>query len=263
MTPVLVDSHCHIPLIEVDGGNQAVITAALANGVVHMLCVSIDLDTFPGLLSLAEAYPCLSASVGIHPNSVVVQEPTVEHLAELATHPKVVAIGETGLDYFRSQGELDWQRQRFRNHIRSALVARKPLVIHSRDAREDVIAIMQQESAADIGGVMHCFTDDWETAKRALDLNFYISLSGIVTFKSAQALREVAKKVPLDRLLLETDAPYLAPVPHRGKQNQPAFVRFIAEHIAELRGETLANLAEATTANFRRLFRHAQVRLNN
>ncbi|MBF8270568.1 MAG: hypothetical protein HW386_2277 [Gammaproteobacteria bacterium] len=256
---MLIDSHCHIPIIEAEGGNQAVIAAALANGVGHMLCVCIDLESFPGLLSLVETYPCLSASVGVHPNSEVAQEPSIELLAQLADHPKVVAIGETGLDYFRSQGELDWQRDRFRNHIRSARMVHKPLIIHSREARDDVIAILQQESASEVGGVMHCFTDDWETAERALDLNFYISLSGIVTFKSAQALQAVAKNTPLDRLLIETDAPYLAPVPYRGKQNQPAYVRHIAEHIAAVRGQTVEVIAEATTANFRRLFSHAVV----
>ncbi|OGT80637.1 MAG: hypothetical protein A3J35_07590 [Gammaproteobacteria bacterium RIFCSPLOWO2_02_FULL_52_10] len=256
---MFIDSHCHIPIIESEGGNQAVIAAALANGVGHMLCVSIDLDTFPDLLSLAEAYPCISASVGVHPNSEVSQEPSVELLMQLADNPKVVAIGETGLDYFRSRGVLDWQRNRFRNHIRSALMVRKPLIIHSRDARDDVIAILQQESAADVSGVMHCFTDDWDTAKRVLDLNFYISLSGIVTFKSAKALQEVAKNIPLDRLLIETDAPYLAPVPYRGKQNQPAYVRYIAEHIAALREQTVETIAAATTANFCRLFSHAHV----
>ena len=259
MAGFLIDSHCHIPIIETEGGNQAVIAAALANGVGHMLCVCIDLESFPGLLSLVEAYPCLSASVGVHPNSEVAQEPSIELLAQLADHPKVVAIGETGLDYFRSQGELDWQRDRFRNHIRSTRMVNKPLIIHSREARDDVIAILQQESASEVGGVMHCFTDDWETAERALDLNFYISLSGIVTFKSAQALQAVAKNTPLDRLLIETDAPYLAPVPYRGKQNQPAYVRHIAEHIAAVRGQTVEVIAEATTANFRRLFSHAVV----
>ena len=259
---MLIDSHCHIPIIESAGGEQAVISAALANGVGHMLCVCIDLETFPGLLSLAEAYSCVSASVGVHPNSEVSQEPTVERLAQLAGNPKVVAIGETGLDYYRSQGELDWQRERFRKHIQSALMVRKPLIIHSRDARQDVFAILQQESASEVGGVMHCFTDDWDTAKRALDLNFYISFSGIVTFRNARSLQEVAKNVPLDRLMIETDAPYLAPVPCRGKQNQPAFVRYIAEHIATLRKQSFETIADATTENFCRLFTSARVNIN-
>ena len=254
MTAILVDSHCHIPMIEGVGGSKTVIETALAQGIGHMLCVSIDLDTFPELLALAEAYPCLSASVGVHPNAEVNQEPTAEQLAALAAHPKIIAIGETGLDYYRSQGDLEWQRQRFRIHIRAARSVHKPLIIHSRDAREDVIAILAQESAAEVGGIMHCFTDDLDTARRAMDLSFYISLSGIVTFKNAMALQQVAKEIPLDRLLLETDAPYLAPVPHRGKQNQPAYVRHVAECIAALRGVSVDTIAEATTVNFRRLF---------
>lgn len=259
MAVFLVDSHCHIPVIEYEGGGHAVINAAKANGISHMLCVSLDLETFPGVLDLAEKYDCISASVGVHPNTQVSAEPTEEQIIELAQNPNVVAIGETGLDYFRSEGDLDWQRQRFRVHIRSAKQIGKPLIIHSRDAREDVIDIMLQESAAEAGGVMHCFVDDWQTAQRAIEQNFYISFSGIVTFKNASELKEVAKKVPLDRILIETDSPYLAPVPYRGKQNQPAYVRYVAEHIAELRGESFETIAEATTANFCRLFSHANV----
>ena len=256
---MLIDSHCHIPMIEAEGGSKAVIDAALANGIGHMLCVCIDLEGYPELLELAEAYDCISASVGVHPNSEVADEPTVKQLIEFARHPKVVAIGETGLDYFRSSGDLDWQRQRFRTHIRSAVQSGKPLIIHSRDAREDVLALMREESADQVGGVMHCFTDNWDTARRAIELGFYISFSGIVTFKSAAELKEVAKKVPLDRLLVETDSPYLAPVPFRGKQNQPAYVRHVAEHIAELREIPFETVAQASTKNFCRLFSQANV----
>lgn len=256
---MLVDSHCHIPLIEAEGGSEAVIDAALAAGIGRMLCVSIDLESNPEVLKLAEEHACISASVGVHPNSQVAEEPTVEQLTRLAQHPQVVAIGETGLDYFRSSGELEWQRRRFRNHIRSARQAGKPLIIHARDAREDVIRLLQQESAAEIGGVMHCFTEDLDTARRAIDLNFYISFSGIVTFKNARELKQVAKEIPLERLLIETDSPYLAPVPYRGKQNQPAYVRHVAEHIAELREIPLETLAQATTENFCRLFSQASV----
>ena len=174
---------------------------------------------------------------------------------EYAQHPKVIAIGETGLDYFRSEGDLSWQRDRFRRHIAAAKQAGKPLIIHSRDASEDTLRILAEESAADVGGVMHCFTGDWDMAQRAMDLNFHISFSGIVTFKSARELQEVAEKMPEDRMLVETDSPYLAPVPHRGKPNHPALVRYVAEYIAELRGEAYAQLAEATTRNFIRLFR--------
>ncbi|HID49558.1 MAG TPA: TatD family deoxyribonuclease, partial [Chromatiales bacterium] len=170
----------------------------------------------------------------------------------------VVAIGETGLDYFRSEGDLEWQRDRFRRHIEVARQSGKPLIIHMRDATEDTLRVMREEKADEIGGVMHCFVEDWEIAKQALDLNFYLSFSGIVTFNSAKALKEVARQVPADRYLVETDAPYLAPVPNRGKPNQPAWVRYVAEHVAELRGETLESVAATTTDNFYTLFRQAR-----
>lgn len=256
---MLIDSHCHIPMVEAEGGSKAVIDAALAEGIGHMLCVCIDLEGYPELLDLAEAYPCISASVGVHPNTRIAEEPTVEQLTELARNPNVVAIGETGLDYFRSSGDLEWQRQRFRNHIRSAVQSGLPLIIHSRDAAKDTIRLMQEENAAGAGGVMHCFTYNWEIARQAIDQGFYISFSGIVTFKSALELKEVAKKVPLDRLLIETDSPYLAPVPFRGKQNQPAYVRHVAEYIAELRQVPFETVAQASTENFCRLFSQASV----
>ena len=250
--PLLVDSHCHIPLIKADPAT--VIAAAHANGVEHMLCVSVELESFPAVLALAEQYDCVYASVGVHPNATIAEEPNADHLAKLAVHPKVVAIGETGLDYFRSQGDLEWQRQRFRTHIRAARMARKPLIIHSRDARADVLAILKEEGADQVGGVMHCFVDDWESARCAMDLGFYISFSGIVTFKNAASLQEVARQMPSARLLVETDSPYLAPVPFRGKENQPAYVRHVAECIAALRGESFADVTRATTDNFFNLF---------
>ena len=256
---MLVDSHCHIPLIEHDGGMEAVINNALDNGVGHMLVVSIDLESYSQVLQLAENHDCISASVGVHPNSRVEVESTEEQLFELAGNANVVALGETGLDYYRSQGDLDWQRQRFRTHIRAAKEAGKPLIIHSRDAGEDVMRILTEEKASDIGGVMHCFAETWEIAERAMNLNFLISFSGIVTFKNAGDLKEIARKVPGDYLLVETDSPYLAPVPYRGKQNQPAYTRYVAEHIADLRGEAYETLAAATTNNFKRLFPQARV----
>jgi len=195
------------------------------------------------------------ASVGLHPNEQGGRDPGVDELVRYAQHPKVIAIGETGLDYFRSEGDLEWQRDRFRRHIAAAKQAGKPLIIHSRDASNDTLRILAEESAADVGGVMHCFTGDWDMAQRAMDLNFHISFSGIVTFKSARELQEVAGKIPEERMLVETDSPYLAPVPHRGKPNHPALVRHVAEYIAELRGETYAQVAEVTTRNFIRLFR--------
>ncbi len=254
MPTQLVDSHCHIPMIEQQGGIDAILAAARDNGVEHMLCVCIDLDSYPDVLRLAQRYDCISASVGVHPNTEVSQEPDAEHLAELASDANVIAVGETGLDYFRSKGELDWQRDRMRVHIRAAKAVQKPLIIHSREASQDVIDILAEEGADSIGGVMHCFVDDWQTAQQAMALNFYISFSGIVTFKNARELKEVAKLVPLDRLLIETDSPYLAPVPYRGKQNQPAYVRHVAEHIAELRGESFEDIAAATSDNFSKLF---------
>jgi TatD DNase family protein len=243
----------------IDGGESIndIISSALANDVSHMLCVSVELESYPQILELAREYDCISASVGVHPNTEMEQEPTVDELVELASNSNVVAIGETGLDYFRSEGELEWQRERFRVHIRAAKLIEKPLIIHCRNAKDDVIRILEEEDADTIGGVMHCFVEDWVTAQRAMALNFRISFSGIVTFKNAKPLKEVAKQVPLDMLLVETDAPYLAPVPYRGKTNQPAFVKHVAEHIADLRGCTYEEIAKASTSNFYNLFTHA------
>ena len=207
------------------------------------------------MLEIVEQHGRVSASVGLHPNEQDGHDPDVDELVAYAKHPKVIAIGETGLDYFRSEGDLDWQRDRFRRHITAAKQAGKPLIIHSRDAKEDTLRILEEESAGEAGGVMHCFTGDWDMAKRAMDLNFYISFSGIVTFKSARELQEVATRMPAERYLVETDSPYLAPVPHRGKPNQPAFVRHVAEFIAELRGESYEQVAAETTRNFEHLFK--------
>lgn len=219
-----------------------------------MLCVSIDLEAYPAMQALVADYPQVSISVGVHPNEEAGREPSLEQLVELAADPKNVAIGETGLDYFRSDGDLEWQRERFRVHIAAAKACGKPLIIHTRDAREDTIRVMREEQAEAAGGVMHCFTENWEMARQALDLGFYISFSGILTFRSAEDLREVARRVPLERVLIETDSPYLAPVPHRGKPNQPIYVRQVAECLAELRGLTPEALAEITRDNFFRLF---------
>src|SRR5690348_9603594 len=225
------------------------------NEVSHALCVSVNLEDFPRVLALAENHPNLYASVGVHPDYENLAEPQAAQLASLADHPKVVAIGETGLDYFRLKGDLEWQRERFREHIRAARQCSKPLIIHTREAAADTLRIMGEEGADKVGGVMHCFTESWEVARQAMEMNFYISFSGIVTFKNAVALKDVARKIRLDRMLVETDSPYLAPVPHRGQLNQPAFVRYVAEAIAELRGVTFAEIASATTANFFNLFK--------
>ena len=258
MTVSLVDSHCHIPLIEGEDSIDKILSTAKENDVTHMLCVSVELESYPEILELAKNHECISASVGVHPNTQTAQEPGVDSLYELALDSEVVAIGETGLDYFRSEGELEWQRERFRNHIRAAKKIDKPLIIHCREAKDDVIRILKEEGADEVGGVMHCFVEDWKTAQKAMDINFRISFSGIVTFKNALPLKEVAKQVPLDMLLVETDSPYLAPVPYRGKTNQPAFVKHVAEHIAELRNCTYAEVAEASTNNFYELFTHAR-----
>jgi len=258
MSLLLVDSHCHLDRLEFDklGGDlDAALATAREHGVGYMLCVCIDMDNFPAVLALARRHPNVFASVGVHPNERDTREPASDELIAFAGDERVIAVGETGLDYFRSAGDLEWQRERFRRHIRAAIAAGKPLIVHSRDARRDTLDILREEGAAKIGGVMHCFSEDWDMAQQAMDLNFYISFSGIVTFKNAVALKEVARRVPLERLLVETDAPYLTPAPFRGKTNQPAYVRYVAEHIAELRGESFKRIAEATTANFFRLFK--------
>lgn len=259
--PLLVDSHCHLPLIDhsqYPGGLADVLDGAKQAGIGHMLCVSVDLASFPTIRDLAARHSHIFASVGVHPNSEVDTEPTMEELVALSKARNVVAIGETGLDYFRSKGDLDWQRDRFRTHIAAARQAGLPLIIHTRDAREDVIRILDEAGADQAGGVMHCFVEDWATAKAALDLGLYISFSGIVTFKSATEVQEVALRVPEDRLLVETDSPYLAPVPHRGKQNQPAYVADVARFLAELRGVDFEHMVAATTDNFFRLFSRAK-----
>lgn len=254
---MLVDSHCHLNFPELAENIQSVRQLMLDEKIGHALCVSVTLDKFPEVLSLAEQYENFYASVGVHPDYEDIEEPTVEELVKLANHPKVVAIGETGLDYFRLKGDLEWQRDRFRIHIRAAIIAGKPLIIHTRNAVDDTLRIMREEGIERVGGVLHCFTESMEMALAAIEMGFYISFSGIVTFKNALALKEVAKKVPLDRMLIETDSPYLAPVPFRGKTNQPAYVKYVGQEIANLRGISLEEVAEATTANFFKLFKHA------
>lgn len=255
---MLVDSHCHLNFPELVQNMDQVLDSMRSNQVGHALCVSVTLDKFPEVLAIAEQYPNIYASVGVHPDYEDIQEPTVDGLVSLANHPRVVAIGETGLDYFRLTGDLEWQRNRFRTHISAAKASGKPLIIHTRNAAEDTLRIMQEEGAAEVGGVMHCFTESWEVAQAAIAMGFYISFSGIVTFKNAQALKGVAQKVPLDKVLVETDSPYLAPIPFRGKTNQPAYVRHVAEEVARLRDVPLQQIVDATTANFFNLFKHAQ-----
>ena len=253
----LVDSHCHINFPSLSQQLQIVLQQARANDVSHMLCVAVNLEDFPQILELAHNFSHIFASVGVHPNEQDGQDPAIADLVRLAQDPKVIAIGETGLDYYRSTGDLSWQQMRFRRHIQAAKACAKPLIVHTRQAAEDTLRIMQEEGAAEIGGVMHCFSENWEIAQKALELNFYISFSGIVTFKNARTLQEVAVKIPADRLLIETDSPYLAPVPHRGQMNTPAYVRHVAEYIAQLRQVSLETIADTTTANFFKLFKHA------
>ena len=257
MTPQIVDSHCHINMLkgaDTSSGLQEYLKRAKDQGVVHMLCVCVDMETRQEVLSIAQNHAQVSASVGVHPNHNEGEEPDVEELVRLAEEQKVVAIGETGLDYYRSEGDLTWQKDRFRTHIEASKLCGKPLIIHTRQAQADTLEIMRDQRACDAGGVMHCFTENWDMAKQALDMGFYVSMSGIVTFKSATELQDVARKLPLDRLLIETDSPYLAPAPHRGKQNEPAYVSHVAAFLAKLRGEDIEELAEQTTENYYRLF---------
>lgn len=255
---MLVDSHCHLNFPELAANLSAIKQSMRDNGVGNALCISVTLPDFPQVLALAENNENFFASVGVHPDYENIDEPTVEELITLANHPKVIAIGETGLDYFRLTGDLEWQRMRFRNHIRAAIASGKPLVIHTRNAAEDTLRIMREENAQLVGGVMHCFTESLDVALRSIELGFYISFSGIVTFKNALAIKEVAKQVPLDKILVETDSPYLAPIPYRGKTNQPSYVKYVAQEIAQLRGISLEEVTAATTQNFFRLFKHAK-----
>jgi TatD DNase family protein len=251
---VYVDSHCHLDFPELRGRLPEILENMRIHRVSHALCICVELEKFPDVLAVARSAEHLYATVGVHPDYEDIREPSVDELVTLATTDKVLAIGETGLDYYRLSGDLEWQRERFRTHIRAARRAAKPLVIHTRAAAADTLRLMDEEGAGDAGGVMHCFTESWEVAKRALDLGFYISFSGIVTFKNAREVQEVARRVPLERMLIETDSPYLAPVPHRGKTNEPAWVRHVGDAIAALRGASPELIAESTTDNFLKLF---------
>lgn len=252
----LVDSHCHLDRLDLtlfDNDLQKVFDDAKEKYVTTFLSVSVDLSEHDDLAKIADLYPNVYISAGMHPDEAPGVPLDEKKLAEAASHPKVIAIGETGLDYYRLEGDLKWQQERFVQHIALAKKTKKPLIIHMRSARVDTLAILRSEQASEVGGVMHCFTEDWETAKQALDLGFYISISGIVTFKNANELRDVAKKVPLSRLLIETDSPYLAPVPHRGKSNVPSYVYYVAECLAALRNVEIEVIAKETTHNFFRL----------
>jgi TatD DNase family protein len=258
---MLIDSHCHLDMLDLtgtDGSLQPYLDAARSNGIEHMLCVAVNFEDWPRMCAKVRDYPEVSVSVGVHPDHADCHEPTVAELVARARETGVVAIGETGLDYYHGEVDLEWQRERFRTHIRAARASRKPLVIHTRAAADDTLRIMREEKAGEAGGVMHCFTESLAVAEAAIELGFYISFSGIVTFKNAAALREIAAAIPLERMLIETDSPYLAPVPHRGQTNQPGFVKHVAEEIARVRGLTAEAVGEATSENFFRLFSAVQ-----
>jgi TatD DNase family protein len=255
---MLVDSHCHLDFPDLANCLPEVLQRMQDNQVGLAVCIGVNLEDFPKVLALAESQPRLYATVGVHPEYTDVEEPDEERLVALASHPKVIAIGETGLDYYWQKDQPEWQRERFRTHIRAARRAGKPLVVHTRDSALDTLRVLKEEGADTVGGVMHCFTENWEIASLALDLGFYLSFSGIVTFKNAAIVKEVASKCPLDRLLVETDSPYLAPAPYRGKPNEPAYVRYVAEEIARLRSLDLEAIHQATTDNFFSLFTHAK-----
>jgi TatD DNase family protein len=254
---MFIDSHCHLDFAELRERLPLLLSNMSEAEVTHALCVCVELEAFGEVLATAESAPNLFASVGVHPDYPDCQEPTVRDLVERANHPRVVAIGETGLDYYRLTGDLSWQRQRFRTHIRAARECQKPLIIHTRSAAEDTLAIMREERADEVGGVMHCFTESWEVAALAMEMNFFISFSGIVTFKNALALQDTARRMPLERMLIETDSPYLAPVPNRGKTNQPAWVAHVGRAIAALRDTDPATVGGTTSDNFFRLFKDA------
>nr|VFK04937.1 MAG: TatD DNase family protein [Candidatus Kentron sp. H]VFK05051.1 MAG: TatD DNase family protein [Candidatus Kentron sp. H]VFK07939.1 MAG: TatD DNase family protein [Candidatus Kentron sp. H] len=257
---MLVDSHCHLDLATRGGDPTTLVEETRRSGVGHLMSVATDLSSARHAIRYAHQFDGVFATVGVHPNARLADEPGVEEIVELAKDDKVLAIGETGLDTYRNKGvndlavHLETQKTRFRHHIRAARRIGKPLVIHCRDAREETLRILEEEQAAQVGGIMHCFVEDWNTAQRALDLDFYLSFSGIVTYKNATIVKESAQKAPLERILVETDAPYLAPVPHRGKTNRPAYVRYVAAHIAELRGMNERTFFRTTTENFFRLF---------
>ena len=258
-----VDSHCHLDMLnlaEFDHHMDNVIEQAKSSQVTDILSISVDLDSFPRILATAKNYPNVYASVGLHPCHAPEKQLSVEQLTALSDDPKVIAIGETGLDYYMNNAscplaeDFAWQQERFRVHIRTAIQTGKPLIIHTRDAREDTLRILAEENAHKIGGIMHCFVEDLATAETALAMGFYISFSGIVTFKNAKSIQEVAKMVPDDRILIETDSPYLAPVPMRGKKNQPAYVAYVAEFLARLRGTSIEHIAQVTRENYYHLF---------
>ena len=255
---MLIDSHCHLDRIDLspyENDFSCFMQEAAVQQIEHLLSIAIDLESYPAMLELVAGFQQISVTVGVHPNVQDCKDPSVDELIALGKPDNVIGIGETGLDYFRSEGDLSWQHQRLRNHINAAKALKKPLIIHTREAKKDTLRILKEEGAGEVGGIIHCFTEDWEFAQQAMDLNFYISFSGIVTFNNATVIKEVAKKIPADRFLIETDSPYLAPIPFRGRPNYPTYVRYVAEQIAELRGVSVNKIADLSTQNFYDLFK--------
>lgn len=258
---MLVDSHCHLDRLSLEhcgGSLDAAVQAAQERGVTAMLCVCISEENKNQVVDIARRHANVYASVGVHPSDVMAEVIPAETLQRWAEPPEVVALGETGLDYHYAADSAKVQQASFREHLRAAGSLGLPVIVHTREAREDTLRLIKEDGNLESAGVLHCFTEDWDMARRALEMNYYISISGIITFRNANALREVVRKLPLDRLLVETDSPYLAPVPYRGKPNQPAYVREVAECVASLKNISLEQLAEATTDNFYRLFTRAR-----
>ena len=252
------DSHCHLDRIDLDQFDHSfsnLLKKIHADQVTRMICIGVKLESFDDMYAQIQAYDTIFCSVGVHPDYQQVLEPTLESLCRIARKEKVVAIGETGLDYMDSSGDFDWQRKRFIVHIEAAISCELPLIIHTRNARRDTLSLLRENDADRVGGVLHCFTEDWDMAKQAIDLGFYISISGIVTFRQAENVREMAKKIPAERLLIETDSPWLSPVPYRGKINHPGRIGFVAEKLAEIRGVNVSELARTTFENANRLFK--------
>ncbi len=254
---MLIDSHCHLDRLDLtpfNGQFSDFMAEVKQENIEKLVCISITLEAYPAMCQLVSDHDSVFVTVGVHPTEQEGAEPSIDILTEYGQQDRVIGIGETGLDYFRCEGDMTWQQERFRTHIRAAKQLNKPLIVHTRNAKEDTLRILKEESAEEVGGVLHCFTEDWDMAKSALDLNFYISFSGIVTFKNAQQVHEVARKIPEDRFLIETDAPYLAPVPYRGKPNYPLYLKHVADRMAELKGLSVNKIADLSTQNFYQLF---------
>lgn len=250
----IIDSHCHINFPDLADDIDGILDRMEKNDITKALCVSVNLEKFHEIQGLVQEHPNIFGSVGVHPDNQGVIEPTVESLAKLADNQKIVAIGETGLDYFRTEGDTEWQRQRFRVHIDAARMTNKPLIIHTRDAGADTLDILRETGEGEVRGVMHCFTETLPFALASIELGFMISFSGILTFKNAEEIRNVARAIPLESIMVETDSPYLAPVPNRGKTNEPSYVRFVLEELARVKDLSIEEVANTTTKNFNRLF---------